>query len=80
MTPARLRECLAAIDWTGADLARAANVDESSARHWLAGRFAVPPRIAEWLERAHAFQTPLMAQIAAWHAANPCPPKVREPT
>ena len=62
MTPDRFRACLDAARWTPHGLARTLNIDERQARRWGAGTAAVPPAVAEWLEK-----------VAAFHKANPPP-------
>ena len=62
MTPARLRACLAACDWTQRGLARLLDRPEGSIRQWLRGEGSIPYDVAGWLER-----------VAAFHEANPPP-------
>lgn len=56
MTPDRLRECLAALDWTQRSLARLLDVDERQVRRWAAGA-SVPAPVAAWLDRLAAYHT-----------------------
>lgn len=60
MTPDRLRECLAVLDWTQRGLARLLGRPEGTVRQWCRGAVQIPPAAAAWLEaRAqHAEQTP----------------------
>ncbi len=46
MTPACLRECLAQLGWSTADLAARADVSRVTARRWLSGRQAIPNDVA----------------------------------
>jgi transcriptional regulator with XRE-family HTH domain len=46
MTPACLRECLAQLGWSTADLAARASVSRITVRRWLSGRQAVPKDVA----------------------------------
>ena len=62
MTADRFRACLDALSWTGRGLAALLGVDERQVRRWAAGDYAVPPAIADWLER-----------LAGFHEANPPP-------
>ena len=62
MSPARLRECLAALHWTQRGLARLLGRSESSVRQWTRGAVVVPRDVAEWLE------------ARAGHAENHKPP------
>jgi plasmid maintenance system antidote protein VapI len=58
MTPDRLRECLALLQWSQRGLAGALGRDERQVRRWATGRYEVPPETAAWLERrARAMQT-----------------------
>lgn len=66
MTPERFRECLATIGWTPHQLATILSMEERQTRRWASGAYAVPERVAEWLER-----------VAAFHAANPPPPRAK---
>lgn len=57
MTPDRLRYCLDTIGWTQHQLAGILGLHETRTRRWAAGKYAIPPNVAEWLERladAHA--------------------------
>lgn len=62
MTPAEIREALAALHWTQRGFAAALGVQERQVRRWASGEYLLPPAIAEWLRQA-----------AAWHNANPPP-------
>lgn len=62
MTPARLSECLAALDWGGLTLARRLGVAESTVRGWRAGRSPMPDDVARWLDA-----------LAKAHERNPAP-------
>ncbi len=62
MTPDRLRECLAALDWTQRGLARLLGQDERQVRRWATGEYPVPSPVAAWLDR-----------LAAYHAKHPPP-------
>ena len=57
MTPDRYHTCLDAIGWTPFSLATRLGVHETRTRRWGTGRYEIPPRVSEWLERlaeAHA--------------------------
>ena len=60
MTPTRLRECIAALDWTQRGLARLLNRQEGTVRQWARGAVQIPEDVAIWLERrtAHAAKWP----------------------
>ncbi len=60
MTPARLVECMAALDWSNRGLARRLDRAEGTVRKWLNGINNIPAEVAAWIElRAlHAAQTP----------------------
>lgn len=62
MTPARLRECLTLIGWTGQELARQLGKDERQIRRWASGAYVIPEPTAAWLE-----------QVAKFHEQNPAP-------
>ena len=62
MTPVRLRECLALLHWSQRGLADMLNYSEGTVRGWARGARAVPPEVADWLER-----------LAAVHASHPRP-------
>lgn len=69
MTPSRLRECLAALDWTQRGLARLLDRQEGTVRQWARGAVQIPEDVAVWLE-----------VLARHHAANPPPARPdREP-
>lgn len=61
VSPTRLREILGLLRWTQRGLAEALGCDDRLVRRWASGDAAVPPGVADWLER-----------IGAVHAA--CPP------
>lgn len=50
MTPTRLRECLAALDWTQRGLARLLERPEGTVRQWARGVVQIPNEVARWLE------------------------------
>lgn len=50
MIAARLRQCLAILRWTQADLAEELGIPAEQAGEWLAGRTHVPVAVAAWLE------------------------------
>lgn len=50
MTPDRLRECLAALDWTQRGLARLLQRPEGTVRQWARGAVQIPQAVAAWLE------------------------------
>ena len=50
MTPTRLRECLASLDWTQRGLARLLGRLEGTVRQWARGAVQIPPDVAAWLE------------------------------
>lgn len=62
MTPARLDQCLGALDWGAKTLARLLDVPRSTVRGWQAGRSPVPASVAAWLET-----------LARVHEKNPPP-------
>jgi hypothetical protein len=62
MSPDRLRACLDALSWSGRGLAALLRVDERQVRRWATGDYAVPPPVADWLER-----------LARFHEGNPPP-------
>lgn len=64
MTPTALRDALALLRWSQRGLAAALGRPEGTVRQWARGAVTIPPDVAAWLERA-----------AAWHAANPPPPR-----
>lgn len=64
MTPTRLRECLAALDWTQRGLARLLNRQEGTVRQWARGAVQIPADVANALEK-----------LARFHDANPLPRK-----
>ena len=62
MTPDRLRTCLDLIGWSQRQLAGILAIQFSSVQRWANGQTAIPPQVAEWLER-----------VAATHEQNPLP-------
>jgi hypothetical protein len=50
MTPDRLRECLAALNWGTAALAATAQVSPVTARRWLNGQREIPSKVAAAME------------------------------
>ncbi|MGD0110155.1 MAG: nuclease [Rhodopila sp.] len=62
MTPTRLRECLAALDWSQRGIARRLNRQEGTVRQWARGAVEIPDPIADWLET-----------LARFHEAHPAP-------
>lgn len=50
MIAGRLRQCLAILRWTQADLAEELSISAEQAGDWLAGRTHVPVAVAAWLE------------------------------
>jgi transcriptional regulator with XRE-family HTH domain len=50
MIAARLRQCLAILRWTQADLAEELGIPVEQADEWLAGRAHIPVAVAAWLE------------------------------
>lgn len=50
MTPDRLRECLAALEWTQRGLARVLDRDEGTVRQWARGAVQIPEDVASWLD------------------------------
>ena len=54
MTPARRRECLAALHWTQRGLADILGWNESTIRLWLNGYSEPPLAVDMWLERRAA--------------------------
>lgn len=63
MTPTRLRECLAVLDWTQRGLARLLDRPEGTVRQWARGAVTIPEDVARWLE------------TLARHAARHPPPR-----
>lgn len=62
MSPTRLRECLALLDWTQRGLARVLNRDEGTVRQWARGAVQIPEEVGAWLEK-----------LARYHERNPPP-------
>ena len=62
MTPARLRECLTALDWTQRGLARLLERQEGTVRQWAQGAVQIPQEVAAWLDK-----------LARYHERNPAP-------
>ncbi|MGB3897436.1 MAG: helix-turn-helix transcriptional regulator [Mesorhizobium sp.] len=50
MIAGRLRQCLAILRWTQADLAEELGVPVEQTGDWLSGRTRVPVAVAAWLE------------------------------
>lgn len=50
VTPTRLRECLAALDWTQRGLGRLLGRQEGTVRQWARGAVQIPEDVAAWLE------------------------------
>ena len=50
MIAGHLRQCLAILRWTQADLAEELGISAEQAGEWLAGRTQVPVAVAAWLE------------------------------
>lgn len=62
MTPARYRECLAALGWSMTFLADWLGIHPTTAQNWGRGRGKpIPANVAEWLElrATHAAEFPL---------------------
>jgi transcriptional regulator with XRE-family HTH domain len=59
MTPERLRECLAALNWSTAALAAMAQISPVTARRWLNGQREVPSKVAAAMETMVAAATAL---------------------
>jgi len=51
MTPTRLRECLAALEWSQRGLARILDLPEGLVRLWARGARPIPIDVAGWLEK-----------------------------
>ena len=63
MTPGRLKTIMGLLGWDDIGLAMVLGLRrETSVRHWLSGRRAVPDAVSGWLE-----------EVWAWHHANPPP-------
>lgn len=58
----RFRSCLEALSWSGRGLAALLDVDERQVRRWASGQYAIPDRVADWLET-----------LARFHEAHPAP-------
>jgi transcriptional regulator with XRE-family HTH domain len=56
MTPERLRECLAALNWSTAALAAMAQISPVTARRWLNGQREIPSKVAAAMETMLAQQ------------------------
>ena len=67
MSPTRLRECLAALDWTQRGLARLLGRPEGTVRQWARGAVQIPPDVAAWLET-----------LARAHERHPAPRRERD--
>jgi transcriptional regulator with XRE-family HTH domain len=50
MTPDRLRECLAALNWSTTALAATAQVSPVTARRWLNGQREIPSKVVAAME------------------------------
>jgi len=59
MTPERLRECLAALNWSTAALAAMAQISPVTARRWLNGQREIPSKVAAAMETMVAAATAL---------------------
>jgi hypothetical protein len=62
MTPARFRDCLSSLSWSGRGVADVLRVNERQVRRRASGDYEIPPSVAEWLDR-----------LARFHEANPPP-------
>lgn len=62
MSPSRLTECLAAVNWSALRLAKLTGWSEGAVRQWARGAVQIPADVAEWLEI-----------VARFHERNPPP-------
>jgi len=54
VTPERLRECLAVLNWSTAALAAMAQISPVTARRWQAGKVSIPPDVGRVVEQMAA--------------------------
>lgn len=54
MTPAELRATLDHLGWSARQLGEMLEMHPKTPQHWLLGRAAVPPDVADWLQRRAA--------------------------
>ena len=71
MTPDRFCECLQLCHWGHRQFGRILDVHFSFVRNWADGSYAVPDRLAIWLEAT--------AQFHARHPAPDCSQDMRQP-
>jgi hypothetical protein len=62
MTPTRLIECLAVLNWPALRLAKITGWSEGAVRQWMAGKVRTPDDVGAWLDR-----------LAQFHERNPPP-------